>query len=484
VLGYLLRLPFGLVTRGGLAIGVLVVSWTLWHLSPQQSVEIIRRPIQEESPQFGPPIRFPDEMTCGSFVDHGSLMNLSDHTWSAERRQDESLSVFEAGSRRQISLIPADSHRSFRWVTGSRVGRRLGAQVNGHYEVWDVTTGKLLHRVVSADRDDSSPHVIPEYRLAPSGRHVFTNTATSAAVIDVDRRAMTVRVVQGQAIRGTADETSDERISEICHSLFSLDGRWLMILLRDQHWKCWLWLWDLRLGQPIWRRATAEFDATIAGWSSFDLSSRYFALSAVPLDTVIDVGTSPPTDISAVLNTSGRNHSLGRGRYINLTPDEHPTECRVWDLDDRRLLSTTALRGSANFMILSPDDHLAIIAEYGSEPGYMAYLYELLKSIGLHSMHPRTSYVVIDVESGHVVNRLAADRILHFDEGIQSVWAMRRNSQTIGTPEVVFERFPLRSAGPPWWLYGFTAAGIGFVAADSALALRRRRKVSLLDLTV
>ncbi len=406
-------------------------------------------------------------------------MELPDHTWHIQWQKDGMFQAWELGTGRKLGQLPA---KDFSWISGSKVRRRFGALVGGQYEVWDVTTGKMLHSA-------PCPHRYRGYFLSLSGRHFFLTDDASAEVqiIDVDRRECVARIPTRARAAINFDFNDSRSLTSSSELCFSPDGRWLMLITENPNRERSLELWDLELGKPIWHRQIENATDNSALLSTrrwvvkpcFDASSRYFSLNAAPNDTLIDVSTTPPTDLSGLIDVSVSYRELGDGKYVALSEGDNPTECRIWDLDRRKLI---ACHHASKFqgMVLTPDHQLAIVSQGGEPTTFEKHLAELLKWLGQSPTNASQRYMVIDLKHGGIVNRFSGGGLDQFDPDISQVWTIEHiwGSGKIFDWKGEFQRFPLRSAAVPWWLWGVTIIGLTLTLADGFRRFRRGNSVN------
>jgi hypothetical protein len=157
-------------------------------------------------------------------------------------------------------------------------------------------------------------------------------------------------------------------------------------------------------------------------------------------------------------------------RAIGMVCDSRPTEYQIFDLDRRQPIGRFAMYCVFDReLTLSPDGRLVIITEPSSDGPLDKVVHTILKWIG-RPVSDQTSYRVIDLANGQTVNRfVTGDRPTQFDVDLQSVWC---HSCTWDHGNECWLRYPLRSAGPPWWLWSATAVG-AVIVARSASQLRR-----------
>jgi hypothetical protein len=115
--------------------------------------------------------------------------------------------------------------------------------------------------------------------------------------------------------------------------------------------------------------------------------------------------------------------------------------------------------------IVSPDGRLIILPEPSSDSPLDKVVHTILEWFG-RPVSDQAGYRVIDLADGRTVNRfVTADRPTQFDVDLQSVWC---HSCTWDRGQEVWLRYPLRSASPPWWLWGATAVGALLVACSTS----------------
>jgi len=443
-----------------MVVGVLACVWTIWWSAPQSPVEIVRMtdPRAEES-DFGPSIPAPRGFICGNGVDFSRLMELPDTTWTISQESTGALKISEAGTHRlNQTLPPAD----YRWIAGSKFGRRLAAQNGDFFQVWDVESGAKLGQWEAR----------PQKRnLSLSGRHVstYSTNAPDFDVVEVDSGRQIVHLESGDRM-APHEEADAPTLRSIWLTAFSPDGRWVIVLARSSDDRCWLWLWDLTNGKPVWLQSVREFRDSIGCNPRFDRSGRYLSLGCDPPLSLFDLSTSPPTDLSALVADVELFVTLTDRRAIGMAAEKGPTEYRIFDLDRRQPIGRYAMHHEfSREPTISPDGRLIIVTESSGGGPLDKVVHTILEWIG-RSVTDQTSYRVIDLADGQTVNRfVTAERPTQFDVDLQSVWC---HSCTWDHGNECWLRYPLRSAGPPWWLWGATAVG-ALIVARSAFQLKR-----------
>jgi hypothetical protein len=449
-----------------MAVSVLACVWTIWWSAPQRPVEIVRMTDSRvEESNFGPSIPVSHGFLCGNGVDPSRLMDLPDTTWTVSRESNDALKVSEAGTHRlNHTLPPAD----YRWIAGSKVGRRLAVQNGDFFQVWDVESGAMLGQWRAPPQ---------KRKLSLSGRHVYAYATDDPNfdVVEVESARQIVHLEWGDRM-APHEEANAPTLRSIWMTAFSPNGRWVILLARSTDDRCWLWLWDLTNGIPVWLQSVREFRDSIGATPSFDRSGRYLSLGCDPPQSLFDLSTSPPTDLSALVADVELFVTLTDRRAIAMACDSRPTEMRIFDLDRRQPIGRYAMYCVFDREpTISPDGQLAIVTEPSSGGPLDKVVHTILEWIG-RPVSDQTSYRVIDLADGQTVNRfVTADRPTQFDVDLQSVWC---HSCTWDFGQEVWLRYPLRSAGPPWWLWGATAVGAVLVARgalqlNSCIRLRR-----------
>jgi hypothetical protein len=436
---------------GRLAILALVMlglaaAWIVWWAVPSGPAEILTMndPRAIES-NFGPTIPMFEGMLCGTGVDWSKFIRAPDRTWTVCRESDNSLSISEPGkSQPNRKLPPAD----YRWVAGSSFGRRLGAQVGNQFQVWDAESGRLIRQWTTPAH---------RYQLSSSGRHIFTlkNNEFALEVIEIDSGREVVRLKRRSAM-GPHDGSESPKLSSLEGVVFSPEGHWAMLLVQDIDFQCWLWLWDLQSGEPTWLKPVADFKNSIAGNPHFDASGRYLSLACSPPFSLLDLSTSPPTDLSELVAGFETNVQLADRRALAVNYDSNEMKCRIWDLDARKLTGAYPMFCLLDHEpIRSPDNRLVLLTESMDSTQFDKWRNRVLEWLG-RPLPNQACYRVVDLETGQTVNRFVADRPTQFDADLQSVWV---HSCTLDERQEIWQRYPLRGSGPPWWLWGSTAVG-------------------------
>jgi WD40 repeat protein len=190
--------------------------------------------------------------------EHAELLLSDDGKRLASYESHRVVRIWDAQTGRPQLPLPGHVHPPFQ-LTFSADGKEAVSLAGSELHRWDVTTGKLLARVLPDAGKDRWPGPDDGWRLAPGGRHLAERDGGVISLFDVStakRLVLTDKTLTG------SDWT------------FSADGRLLVTVGADQDVR----LWDVasgkllrrlkpgKKGKPIWwLRLTPDGRALVTG---------------------------------------------------------------------------------------------------------------------------------------------------------------------------------------------------------------------------
>lgn len=452
----------------GRAVGisfVLCVIWSFWYFAPQGPVAVIRdRLANEITRDFGPTVDFGESLSSGS-NDNRLEIETSDPTWYVVRHLDDHLSIHERGTGRLMSQLPP---AKYEFIECSRWGRRLKAFVGLYCGIWDAENGTLIHQ----RKWDGN------CMMSEDGRHLTIDKSagdfgTDLEIVNVNRGEIIIRIQKGMPIDAISEDAVPPILSRHSWVSFCSNGRWMALYVRDADSKRWYWFWNLESKAPSWRVPISCIDDNYD--PAFDPTGRYFGMSNRNQGLLVDLSTSPPTDLSDLIAGFSSNVKLAKGRVLGTGEGARTSEFRVWDLDQRRLVSSVPYGGGfSQNTAISPDHKIAILRDDFHSDRIENTIARFMSFWKNQSTTTRSQFLVIDLSTGKVINRIRSEHLLEFDKDLNHVWS-RRNR--VEDDDVIYECFPLRAPGPSIWLWLMTALGIVLVILDVRRSWRRKMTI-------